>query len=144
MTMNQPCRICKAVVTVEVDDDYATIGDVYKLLPSLVCNRCADLHDENRKLIDAIRASVIRIDTASTKVREQIIQRETQTLTLLAQRYARWWKESCRGSTFISAAAIVPAIVNSPENWSAALRDYRNDALEAWRGQPKQRELKES
>jgi hypothetical protein len=58
MTHDTTCKFCGVPVEVTMDDDYAAIGDQFKLLPKVACNRCADFRVKKRQLFQRIDDAV--------------------------------------------------------------------------------------
>ena len=50
MIVKSKCQFCSKELHLEIDDDYAKLGDPFKLTRLASCNRCSDLKTRQRKL----------------------------------------------------------------------------------------------
>lgn len=111
------CQFCKRPITLEIDDSYAELGDIHKLIPMAACNRCADLRVERRTLEAKIKHVCMMRAFSKRKPSDEENEKATKVLTKLTQDYAnmvaRWherqgmaWDEEC-----------VALLLEKPQQW---------------------------
>lgn len=117
------CKFCKTPITVDIDDDYAAIGDPFKILPLSACNRCADLKVLRRTLEEKVQRACLSLCQKRGKMGDDQRRKIRDTLTKLTQAYAvmiaRWyrkegmaWDEEC-----------VNLLLEKPQLWHKILPD---------------------
>jgi hypothetical protein len=117
------CKFCQLPITVEVDDEYAALGDPYKLLPFAACNRCADLRVTRGVLEERVKHACLGLFQKKGKVSKEAMDRTRQMLVKLTQGYAtmiaRWhhkegmaWDEEC-----------VNLLMDRPQFWNKILAE---------------------
>lgn len=117
------CKFCHNPITVEIDDDYAALGDPFKLVSFACCNRCADLREERRLVTDRIR-KVAMAYASVTKKTDATKQATRNSLLKLCQQYARLVAafHGKEGSAFDEAS--VDLMLEQPHKWGEILSRY--------------------
>lgn len=54
MKLPVKCKFCQCEMLIDVDDDYAALGDPYKLIEKSCCNHCARLRERQRRLTEVL------------------------------------------------------------------------------------------
>jgi hypothetical protein len=116
MKYGTTCKFCLNPITIDIDDDYAALGDPYKLLPMACCNRCADIRVERRQLEDKIKF-VCKMRELDPKLAVQRREKDRATLERLLKKYsnliARWhFKEGMCWDD-----AVLETIMETPKQW---------------------------
>lgn len=114
------CKFCHNPITIEVDAEYAELGDPLKLLPLAACNQCADLRVERRFLEDRIRKAAM-IFAAIRKPGDEAKQVARVNFTSLCTRYARMIARWHRVEGMSWDQAIVDQMMERPEQWPDTL-----------------------
>jgi len=87
MIVDAPCKFCKRVVHVEVDDDYTKLHDPFKLMHLLACNKCGDYMVARGHLFDKVKKTCMRLFAG--QVGKDDLPKTREHLTALIQRYMR-------------------------------------------------------
>jgi hypothetical protein len=115
------CKFCKLPITIEIDDDYAALGDTFKLLPLSACNRCADLRVERRSVENKV-AFICMMRHRDPKARENKKEQHREMLERLLKQYAnmiaRW--NGMSGMCWDDAA--LDDIIERPGSWNKNLQ----------------------
>ena len=131
------CKFCHRPITVEIDDDYASLGDPFKIIPLASCDHCADLRVERRGLeFRLARASSIvsLLPVGEAKKREAmraILERLTRAYAKLIARWHRMDGE-------LWEPGIVDQIMDNPLKWGntighmwRAFKDWQRSQAQA-------------
>lgn len=54
-TVQGKCKFCERPLSIEVDSEYAGLGDPYKLLELLSCQRCSALRVRQRNIVNGLK-----------------------------------------------------------------------------------------
>ena len=111
------CKFCKAKLVIEIDEDYASVGDYLNLMPLAACNRCADLRVRKRTIEEAIYLTVGWLNQNPRAPKDAT----RQTLTELTQAYARLIADWLRASGPAWDAEIVELILDKPKHAARVL-----------------------
>lgn len=114
------CKFCKLPITVTIDDDYAALGDPYKLIPLGACNHCSDVRVERRRLETKISMAVSRMVRAG-KLDEDEKKEHAEGLSLLLKDYARMIARWHRKEGMCWDDEIVNSVMKFPEKWTEFL-----------------------
>lgn len=116
MNYSTSCKFCKRPITVEVDDDYAKLGDPYKILPLACCNHCGDVRVMKRNLEDQLKAQCYSIQLLkSAKV--PIPDKAKSNLELLTKEYATMVSKWNFSEGMLWDEGIVDALCANPQGW---------------------------
>lgn len=122
------CKFCRIPITVTINDEYAKLGDPYKLLPLASCNRCADLRQQRRSLEDRFRrASRIVSLCGSDSDQRQTMKGVLQRLCVAyADLVIRWKRVSPMDQDTIKAMAddAVNGILDKPDALNVVLNTF--------------------
>lgn len=114
------CKFCHIPITLEIDDEYAALGDPYKLLRLACCNRCSDVRERKRILEDKIRKSAMAL-TSIRKPSQEVLETNRKNLNRLYRQYAeniaRW--HNCDGMAWDDA--VTDFVMEHPGKWAEAL-----------------------
>lgn len=114
------CKFCKKPITIDVDDDYESIGDPHKLIPMAACNSCSDIRVERRVLESKIKkACMERVSTKRPS--DEYLNKFRNLMEKLMKDYARMiarfhfmsgmaWDDEC-----------LELIVEHPAQWTEVL-----------------------
>lgn len=136
MNHSTHCKFCHKPITVEVDDDYAKLGDPYKLLQKAACNACADVRMLRRVLEERIsRVSTVyaAIHHPSDSVKINTRKSISKLLQAYCRMIARW--NRLEGMAFDEAA--VDTLMEHPSQWAEVL----SNLWKVFRHWQQQREL---
>jgi hypothetical protein len=85
------CKMCKKPFSVEVADDYAALGDQFKLLPMACCNRCYDYVTGKRNVTKRIFEVCHELQLARISIRpDKRADKEklfSETLAILTKKF---------------------------------------------------------
>ena len=131
------CKFCHKPIGVEVDDDYAGLGDPFKLLPLASCNRCSDLRVERRNLELRLErcCSLVSMTGLDEAKRRETLKGVLGTLSRkYAEMISRWHNHE--GSLWDES--IVSQLMDNPAHWG-------NTISHMWRsfGQWKHRQVQQ-
>ena len=115
------CKFCKIPITVHVDNDYAKLGDPYKLLPLACCNRCADLRVSRRVLEKKIGNICTQLMFAGRKVESAARDRARTGLTHWTKEYAKLIAKWHKMDGLCWDEAVVDQLMEKPETWGDVL-----------------------
>lgn len=118
MNHQTTCKFCKKPITVQVDDAYAELGDVFKLLTLACCNRCADLRVKRRNLEDGIKKIVnpLIAKFGNASVEESNMARAA--LVTLTKKYTAMVADWLHSTTPWWDVTIVDSIMEKPDKWT--------------------------
>lgn len=114
------CKFCKKPISVEVDDDYAKLGDPYKILPLGCCNRCADLRERRRVLADKVRRTANAFGVLH-KPSKAAVEDARMVLSNLCHKYAKLIAEWHGQEGECWDDTVVDAILETPNCWGEVL-----------------------
>jgi len=114
------CRFCQKPITLDIDDDYARLGDPRHLLGLATCEACASLRREREK-VEALTGRVCYALRFTDRKDYAKVEELKSALTRLSQRYcqliARW--HHMNGSLWDES--IVEALMQDPDRWGEIL-----------------------
>lgn len=133
------CQFCRRPITVEIDDDYAAIGDPYKLIQKRACNECADVRVLRRVLEERIsrQATTFAGMHRPTEDAKKVIRKNlVKLLENYARMIARW--NRVEGMMFDEAA--VDTLMEKPSQWAEVLSKLWT-MFNQWQRADKEKEL---
>jgi len=133
------CKFCHRPITVEIDDDYAKLGDPYKLIEKSCCNQCADVRVAKRVLeerISRVATEFAAVHNPSDGVKMLTRKKLTRLIEAYARTIARWHRVD--GMAF--DAACIDDVMNRPDKWAVVLSGLWKMFRE-WQHQQQQKEL---
>lgn len=113
------CKFCKKPLVISVDDDYAQVGDPFKLLPLAACNRCADMKEKKRTLEDAIAKVCFHIRALGQKISADQTAKSKATLEILTRAYSRMVAKYLNATYPAWDMSCVNLLVDKPDHWPA-------------------------
>ena len=133
--------MCARPIVVEIDDDYAKLGDPFRLIKLATCDRCYDLRIRRQNIEDAIYRACLGIiqagikpnkptkpgeepKTPAEKARFKESEDALKVLVTLTQAYALLASDWCNRSGMIWDEALPAAILEKPKFWRVILEDY--------------------
>lgn len=123
------CKFCKMPITVEIDDDYAALGDPYKLVEKASCNACADVRVLRRVLEDRI-SRLATVYVSMLKPSEAFKASTRKSMTKLLESYARMIARHHRCDGMAFDEECVNVVMEHPSKWAEVLtglwRMYRD------------------
>ncbi len=87
MITEATCKFCKRPLSLQIDDDYAALGDPFKLTPLACCDGCADYMMARRKIFDRVKHICMKLFGGA--VEKDDLPKTREALTALVQRYMR-------------------------------------------------------
>jgi hypothetical protein len=120
MNFSTNCKFCQNPITVAVDDDYAKMGDPYKLLPKACCNECSDVRVVRRLLEERI-GRVATVYAAMHRPSETTQANTRKNLAKLCEAYARVIARMKRVEGMAWDEASVDTIMENPSKWAEVL-----------------------
>lgn len=133
MTHGLNCKFCQKPISVEVDDDYAALGDPYKILHLACCNFCGEVREERRKIYDKLKRALTWLEVAGDS--KTVRDNSAELLTILTKRLMRLIGKWYAVPDLIWEEAIVDQIMAGPKKAHVVLASM-------WRmGKEHQREL---
>lgn len=124
ITEQRKCKYCGKPVYLEIDEDYARLGDWLKLSPMAACNRCADLREEKRGLEGKIRAACYWTENLKPEEKKKLEAKLTKRFTLLAEKYAKFVAKWYGFSGMTWDPEFPTMLRDHPEKWPAILAQY--------------------
>lgn len=119
MIVEATCKFCQVPLRLQVDGEYAALGDPYKLLKLASCNRCADYRVSMRKVVDQIKRVAMERLVASHD--EETTKRARETLTVLLKKMMRLMSDYRRTNMPDWDEGIVDSILNDPSQFGRVL-----------------------
>lgn len=119
------CKICKRPLTVDCDDDYAAMGDPFKLSKMATCNSCYDMRDERLRYEQYTVNWCNRLLCAPKKNRDQHVQDIREALFKCTRKYAEIVARINRSSRVFWDDELVNLLMDKPEKSGDILRHYR-------------------
>ena len=116
------CKFCHCDLNLVVDDDYAAIGDRFKLIEIASCNRCHDLRVMRRNIGDGVKSICIIIlnsDGAAQQTVRESLRGSLSTLLRSWMGLAEDWKHN-EGPEFDEAA--LDGLLNDPRQYPDVLK----------------------
>lgn len=120
MNKSLNCKMCHRPITVEINDDYASMGDPNKLLALATCNICYDYREKRKRIESGIGKICRMIQCTPPKARAEFITTvvgSLQTLTKLHNTAVagyflctNYWDEE-----------MVQMMTDKPEHWGNIL-----------------------
>ena len=110
------CKFCQTPITVSVDDDYAKLGDPYKILKLATCNFCADIRVERRRLDERIARccrNLSLLPEGESKARDKLKLAMEKLTKHYAELVCRW--HHAQGSMW--EEEILNSILDKPLEW---------------------------
>jgi hypothetical protein len=117
------CKFCQKPISIEVDDDYAALGDPNGLLPLACCNPCADIRNDRRRIETAIARVCAAVSSLSrSEEREREIARGAlvKLTKAYAEMIARWHHVS--GGAWDEEG--VSLLMDKPRHWPQIIGIY--------------------
>lgn len=114
------CKFCQKPISVTVDDDYAKLGDPYKILPLACCNRCGDLREQRRALTDRVRRAANAFG-AIHHPSENTVESARKGIGGLCKKYAELIAEWHNKDGCCWDEAVVETILANPNQWGEVL-----------------------
>lgn len=123
MKKNTTCKFCRIPLTLAMDDDYAALGDPFKLVKFAACNRCADYQETHRRLHAAIGATCyqLMITKASDKPR---LEQLRDILLKSTRRFAQLVCDYVKAATLNWSEDLVDELMKKPRFFPRILADY--------------------
>lgn len=121
MNHGTTCKFCKKPITIEIDDDYTSLGDRFKIFVLATCNRCADLRVERRNIECKVKITAMMLVVAGNHRTPELDSKCRNVFEDLLKKYAnliaRWHYLS--GMSWDDEA--VRLAMDKPEHWSKVL-----------------------
>jgi hypothetical protein len=120
MTKDVVCKFCKKPVTLTVSDDYAQLGDPFKIMAMAACNQCVDKREEHRALQERIKLACMNYYSSPFS---KVLSDNTRAVL---ERHIR--KYNGLVSKWISSdeldydPAVVDALMENPTRWLDTLK----------------------
>jgi len=122
MIYERHCKFCGVPLRLDVDDDYAALGDPHKLIPLASCDRCADFRVKRRMLFERI-ASAVRLMCLMSSQDNQGKELAQDAIRMLLKRWLKLLSEYRHCNAPEWDESLLEAIVAKPQNlWDAVRR----------------------
>lgn len=118
------CKFCSKKLLIQVDEDYAALGDPFKLLAFAACNKCADLRERKRALEEMIKRQCIGLVQLGDRVKPDHRAKTKTVLTIITQKYADLISEWHNMSGRAWDGEFVEALLDKPGQWPKVLTMY--------------------
>jgi hypothetical protein len=120
------CQFCHVPLRLEIDDDYAAIGDPYKLLPRACCDRCARLRTRKRTLTEHLSACCTQLLACPARDKAEVVKSLAPGLRALLQAYVGLMEDWRHGEAGEWDEAILQAVIDSPGQCGDVLKRIRD------------------
>lgn len=114
MIVKGQCKFCGQALEIEVDDDYAALGDRFNLLGMASCNRCTGLMEEKRKIAYAARRIALSL-VADPRMDSQQREKLRAILTNVMKKWFRLVADYHDNPMVAFDEATVAAIMERPD-----------------------------
>lgn len=111
------CKFCKKPLVISVDDNYAQVGDPFKILPMATCNRCEDMREKKRTLEEAIAKVCFQLKAFSDKITADQIAKSKASLEGLTRAYSRMVAKYLNATYPAWDIECVNLLVSQPTHW---------------------------
>ena len=111
------CKFCKKPLVISVDDDYAQVGDPFKLLPLAACNRCADMRVKKTSLEEAIGKVCFQVRSLGQNITADQTAKSKATLEILTRAYSRMVANYINATYPAWDMECVNLLVDQPDHW---------------------------
>lgn len=123
MNHTTTCRFCHKPITLEIDDDYAALGDPLNVLKLAACDHCAVLRVNRKRLEEKIQRACSYLEFLGTSdAKQRSILRNI--LLSLSRKYGQlivsWHNETGNFDSPVIAAKLA----DDPSNWKEHLSEY--------------------
>lgn len=118
------CKFCGKNMVVEIDNDYAELGDPFKLLQYAACNHCADLRERKRTLDQGIRKICISLTRCSMKDLKAATSFAKTQLDALTRKYAVLVSDWYNKSGYLWDEEFPTMMLEKPERVNDILTQY--------------------
>ncbi len=119
MNVEAKCKFCGKALTLTIDDDYAALGDPYKLIPLASCNRCATFREDRRRVMEQIKFNCMMLLGGAVKKDE--IPKKREAIEALIKRYMRLLSDFKDQPMPDWDNALLDDIMDKPGNFSLIL-----------------------
>lgn len=130
MRKETTCKFCRKPVFIEIDDEYAKLGDPMNLIRLAACNRCADLRDEKRKLEDKINVLCTWLLQLSEPGRIKARDKALASFTRVTEKYASLVASWLNGQKYFDSS-FPESLFNRPDDWPNIISAYWKICREA-------------
>lgn len=122
MKTETTCKFCKKGIEVEIDDEYADLGDPFNLLPMASCNRCADLRMRRMRLLDMIRAlAMTLLGERNEAALDELKGEMRETAQKLVRKFRELAEDWHHGDCGPWDETMVDALLNGPKYYGNVL-----------------------
>lgn len=130
MKVMTECKICRKPLVVEMDGEYAELGDPNHLIPMATHNRCFDLWLRGDQLHVAFSKICMSIEIAVIHNPKHDTSQYRPALEALTKAYCKWMCDSYRLSGTDWDEEMVNIILDKPGRWHKVLDIYRRQFRE--------------
>ncbi len=123
------CRICRAELRLEIDEDYDASHDPNKLIPMATCNRCFDLRRRQMRMEEHIKMLCHFLATSDPNdaKRGQVVE----AVNRVAKRFSIWCSDVLNRQHAESVEVLTSELISSPKGWWLHLRHFEERTNEA-------------
>ncbi len=119
MNVEAKCKFCGKSLVLEIDDDYAALGDPFKLMQLASCNRCGDFREKRRKLMEQIKFNCMML--LGGGIKKEALPKTREILVGQIQRYMRLLAEFKDQNVPDWDSALIDDIMEKPGNYALIL-----------------------
>ena len=127
MKVPAKCKICSKPLVLEIDDDYAEVGDPNNLIPMATCNKCFDIREDILKYQKFILNWCSRVMTVPQKGRQQKLETCRQAIYSSSKKFCAAVARSHNANSDLWSVDIVDLLVDNPDRAGAILGKFRHE-----------------
>jgi hypothetical protein len=116
------CKFCQKEITLDIDDNYAALGDPFKLITLAACNRCADLRTRRMAITDKIAAVCYTVAFAPASIRSETKEKMKPVLRGYLMAYVGLVEDWKGGDSGEFDESVVEAVLSAPGQWPDVIK----------------------
>lgn len=116
MTVEAKCKFCQRALSLQVDEEYAKLGDPYGMIGLAACNRCGDYRVARSNIFGAVRKRCLPLIGRNLKA--EVESKHREIFALYVKRYMRLISDDQDQPMPDWDEGIIDALMKTPGNYA--------------------------